>query len=234
MEELMKNVRGSKMVCAMGCGIALSMTTLGSAHAAPPLPEGGATVIVHIDSSVFAELRRRPRGSGAPFAFACDAPCDQPMPLQDDYEIIASSAVIPVRLAGAPGETVVIDVSPPSDGKKIGGAIMVGFGSVMFVIGAVIDVFGGLQRSWDPSGSDVMLAGGATVTGIALGLGIGGAVLFAKASSTDVSTKTERGAPAAPATEGDLLVRTPTWRMLDAFDRAAKAPATVPLFSRAF
>jgi hypothetical protein len=240
MEEIMKRVRRSAMIWAVGFSTAMTLSASTIAHAAPPLPasevtspEERATVTVHITSPTFAELRRRPRGSGAPFEFACDAPCDREMPLGDDYEIIGAGAVLPVTLASTPGETVNIDVSPPSDGKKIGGALMIASGAVVFVFGAVVGVFG-MSQPFENSARDVWLGGALTLTGVALALGIGGGVLYSKASSTDVTTKTEpRALPSVPHSD-DLFVRTPTWRALDAFDRAAKAPSAVPIFSRAF
>ena len=209
-------------------------------------PASGSTVKVHINSPVPASLQRRPRG-GQAFLRACDAPCDQEMPLSDDYMVSAAGAkTTAVKLAGQAGQTVIIDVDPPSDGGKIGGVAMIVVGAIGLLVGGTVDLVGLAAESVasapgatndTKSGADSILIVGLVITGISLGLGIGGVVVFFKSGNTDVTAKTGylTDVPGAPKAD-DRFVRAPVWHTPSAFERAAQGPAprTVPIFSRSF
>jgi len=207
-------------------------------------PATGPTVKVHINSPVLASLQRRPRG-GQSFLKACDAPCDLDMPLADDYMVTAAGGkTTAVKLAGQAGQTVIIDVDPPSDGGKIGGVIMIVVGIIGFSVGAVVDLVGlALEGASDATSSgkssaDGVLIAGLVITGVSLGLGIGGIVVFFKSGNTDVTTKTGYLTPKIPGAPNvdDRYVRTPVWHTPSSFERAAQGPAatTVPIFSHSF
>jgi hypothetical protein len=215
---------------------------------APPVetlpPATGPTVKVHINSPVFASLLRRPHG-GSSFLKACDAPCDMEMPVSDDYMVSAAgSKTTPVKLAGQPGQTVIIDVDPPSDGGKIGGVVMIVLGAIGLIVGGSVDFVGLIAESVTTDGSsgkssaDGILIAGLVITGVSLGLGIGGLVVYFKSGNTDVTTRTGylTGVPGVPTMGDDRFVRTPVWHTPSAFERAAQGPAahTVPIFSHSF
>ncbi len=204
-------------------------------------PATGPTVKVHINSPVLASLQRRPRG-GQSFLRACDAPCDMEMPLADDYMIsAANSKTTAVKLNGQAGQTVIIDVDPPSDGGKIGGVAMIIVGALGVVVGGFVDFVGllleGASTVSGRNSADGVLVVGLVITGVSLGLGIGGVVVFFRSGNTDVTTKTGY-LTRLPGTEAvdDRFVRAPVWHTPTAFERAAQGPArqTVPIFSRSF
>jgi hypothetical protein len=227
--------------------VAPPVPTVAPTATTPPVetlpPVTGPAVKVHINSPVFASLQRRPRG-GQSFLKACDAPCDLDMPLNDDYMVSAAGAkTMPVKLAGQPGQTVIIDVDPPSDGGKVGGVIMIVVGAIGFSIGLVVDLVGLLVESasnatGSTSNNDGVLIAGLVITGVSLGLGIGGIVVFVKSGNTDITTKTGFLSPKIPGApdSDDRYVRTPVWHTPSSFERAAQGPAatTVPIFSHSF
>jgi hypothetical protein len=146
----------------------------------------------------------------------------------------ADATCAPPPPADASTQTVVVKMRPADDSKKILGAVMIAFGAVGFVLGGAIDVGGLLMRTHDTGQGDVALGVGLTITGVGLALGIGGGYVVSSASTTDVSTKTESAAHPARSPRDDLYMRAPTWRAPDAIERAARAPAAIPIFSRSF
>jgi hypothetical protein len=199
-----------------------------------------ATVKVHIDSPVAAELRRR-AANGASFVHACDAPCDQDMPISDDYILVAAgSRTTGVRLAGQEGETVTIQVKAPSEDGKVGGLVMMASGAIGLLVGGTLDLAGALAMSLGNAmgggagGGDVVLGVGVAITSVGLVLGVGGAFVFVKSGTTDVTTALS--VRAAAAASDDRFLRAPGWRTPSALPRSAQGPVmqTLPIFSRSF
>ena len=177
---------------------------------------------------------------------ACDMPCDLDMPIADDYLLtVAGGKSTNLKFSGQPGQTVIIDVNPPNDGGKVGGVLMIIAGALGLIVGGVVDLVGvvaeGATSASDNAGntkggSDGILITGLIITGVSLGLGIGGIVVFFKSGNTDVNTHTALlDLPTAPRTD-DRYVRTPVWHTPSSFERAAQGPTqtTLPIFSHAF
>jgi hypothetical protein len=110
---------------------AVTVSTTARADASRP------RVWVHLDSPSPVQLQRHDRERNE-WAFACAAPCDLELPLEDDYRVVyakGSAFGETLRLRGQPGAEVIVKVHPPSEVAAIAGGALIGLGTVVGVAG---------------------------------------------------------------------------------------------------
>jgi hypothetical protein len=203
--------------------------------AAPPAtPKSGPLVKVHIASDESVILDRRPAGMDT-WVPACNAPCDEELPLGDEYRVAGAGlrATRPFRLQGEPGGSVEVRLNAKSTtsfgvGAGVGGLglvidayslYLVFLGSAMMHTSCSSDSYGTAHSCSDSRGAGeslrnvglVMLIPG-TVAAV-----VGGGMMLANWRSS-VSQSTTSSGSAAQASP----------KPLDAFRRTAEwtAPAT--------
>jgi hypothetical protein len=140
-------------------------STVVVAPASPASTDG--TLLVHLDSPSPVSLEHRSAQSA--WEHVCDSPCDQRLPVGDEYRIVGGADVNesnPFVLDSAKGDRAVLYVAPGSKSRqKIGTGILI-TGAVLFVGGIV----GGLLASCP---SCTFQANGTTDNQNFLAIGIG-------------------------------------------------------------
>lgn len=198
-------------------------------------PMTGPMVRVHVTSPRTANLYRRPRGS-ASWYLACASPCDRQLPLEDDYRVAVTggSGVKELRLHGAPGSTVNIDVSPPSVLGMVAGGGLAGVGATGMYVGSVLTLVGAAsagqsctspynrtQCQRDADAGPAIRNAGLVTLAVSTLMTAGGVWMFVASATTDVSTTS--------SSSSDAFLRSPTWRAPSSAEVAASAPATFPV-----
>ncbi|MDB4941935.1 MAG: uncharacterized protein JWP97_1469 [Labilithrix sp.] len=218
---------------------------VGAPAAAPveekaPAPKVGPLARVHLktSSTKAAYLYRRAAGTDA-FVTACQAPCDELMPLGDTYRVggggMQSSKEF--QLKGAEGDTINVEADGPSWLGIVGGSGLVLAGGVSAYVGTILALAGNsgcsgytYETSYGYSSrsgcSDLRPAGFA-----ALGIGAGaialGLVILYPSMKTDIEQERATG-------PRDAFVRQPTWRTASAQESAAPGTAFPLVFGRSF
>ena len=132
-------------------------TSARPAHAQEPLVERaeGATRLVHVDADRAIELliaEPDPDSDAPRWRRVCSAPCDIPLPIQATYRLDGTGVrtTLPFRLAGRPGERVVVTVATASTGAFVGGTILEIAGFVTAGVGALVTVVSLFAGAYDP------------------------------------------------------------------------------------
>jgi hypothetical protein len=182
------------------------------------------------------QLYRRPQGRSG-FEHACSSPCDMDLPLGDDYHLIGSGMpqTKDFSLQGSPGDRVTLAVSPPSIGGILGGGTLIGVGSMVMYIGALVALAGsGESDSTCVNGRcSSSSSGGGAVSGglIALAVGAGATALGTALLIGSMGTDVNQGASAAHESHEheaskDAFLRQATWRAPSSAEAAqTSAPA---------
>lgn len=189
-----------------------------------PAPADG-TVTVHVNSPTPVTLQRRASATSA-WEVACTSPCDQRLPVGDEYQIAASgdgTPSKPFRLDSSRGN-VTLDVSPGSTKKKQTGMYVTIGGGVLVVAGAITMIAGSKPSDTFPAGgttgnsnTNVLFVGGALVfAGVVAG--IYGGSMWVNGAKTDVEgdvggTASSHGAVQTPVKTAQQQVAptTPTF-----------------------
>ena len=153
MLEGMKPRRSLPSVLVFGVALASASAASRPAHADEPdaselaPPETLPThVLVHIQSPGPVELESRAPGEKT-WAVVCGVPCDQELPLGDDYRFAHGPTF---RLTPMSGGSVLLKVHPASRAGKVGGVALVGVGAFLAVIGS-LGVIVGLAAAAQPA-----------------------------------------------------------------------------------
>lgn len=222
-------------------------------QAPAPVARGKATVHMDGDQEIVLE-----RQIGGQWVTVCNAPCDLPLDIESSYRVsgggIRRSGVF--RLAGKPGDRIIITIDPASKGAFAGGIVLIAIGAPAFVIGgltllvvAAIDASNSSACSFSASSSRSVSSSCGSDTGTAkivgwsmLGGGAAGVVLGIVLVSSNGHTSTEqsidgrRAAWVGVQKIADNYKRTPVFR--EARDMGAlpvgNAFQTIPLFSGKF
>jgi hypothetical protein len=204
-------------------------------------PVSGPTARVHINSPEPAALYRKAAGMTS-FQKVCDAPCDQEMPLSDDYQVSGSGlGAVDFKLNAQPGQTVVIECSPSSTGGKVGGIVMMVVGGVVLVFiglpGTLIALALQSSTTTDSNTKSDWMRDTLIIDLVGVGIAAGGLVLLLKSRDGGAQQHLGflNGIP-DPTKVDDRFVRTPMWRVPTNTEKQANGPAPVmfPLFSHAF
>ena len=154
----------------------------------------------------------------------CTAPCDRELPLDADYRVAAehlrTSATL--RLNALRGEHLTLDVHPVSQRKHTTGAVLLGTGIVLFVIGdAMSDVYLALEASQyvdkqpPPRLAHELVWPGIAIAAVGLVSFATGGVLFLQTRTPTSVSQTSVPVPPTPpppAREVDVA-RSPDWPM---------------------
>jgi hypothetical protein len=196
----------------------------------PSPPMRGPLVHVHIASSKHVILNRRIQEGGA-WAHACDSPCDQDLPLGDEYEIagLGSGPTSAFRLRGEPGQSLTITVSPPSVGGEIAGGVLIGAGALV----GYVTLFVALVESACPQGSGCDMTGAAVMGLSSLGAIALGAVIVGLSAGTDISQSSASAMLPQPRASSPFL-REPIWKTREASELPEGPSFVVPLFTKTF
>jgi hypothetical protein len=189
-------------------------------------PARGPGVLVHVESVEDATLARL--GENNDVVERCSAPCDRSLPIEGTYRIdgpdIRSSW--PFHLDGAPGERVVLSVSPRlrsaySRGNSLSGAGLVaagvGFGAAL--IGGLVGTSAGDANGGAPApcaACTVSVVGGGVLMIVGIGVATAGLVMTLSNLSSD--TTEHREVPLLMPTESPR--REGMWRLPDATETA--------------
>jgi hypothetical protein len=197
-------------------------------------------VFVHIDARDEASLVRL--GDDNSEVGRCTAPCDRALPLDGRYRIdgprIRSSW--PFALIGAPGDRVVLVVSPRLRSTYATAKTVGTVGTVMGSAGLAVALLGAAFATSNSDASDGSSAscGGCTAAGVGGGIlmlagvvvGTTGVVL----ALTNMSSGTSQQV-LVPISTGPESARTqPTWRATGAIESAWPRPTAVPLLRLTF
>jgi hypothetical protein len=104
----------------------------------------GPHVRVHIVADGAVTLWRRP-SPRSEWTVACESPCDQELPLSDDYRIGSGDAF---RIKGKDGDSVELRASRRSWAGTIGGGALVLAGVPFVLVGTFLGIVGAVGRSW--------------------------------------------------------------------------------------
>ena len=216
-----------------------------------PAPAARGKATVHLDGDQEIVLERQISGQ---WVTVCNAPCDLALELDSNYRIggggIRRSGVF--RLAGKPGDHIIVTIDPASKGGFAGGIVLIAIGAPAFVIGgltllvvAAIDASnaGCSTTGYYNNCSTNTDTGTAKIVGWSmLGGGAAGIILGIVLVSTNGHTSTEQNVDGRKAAwvgvqrVADNYTKSPVFR--DARDMGALpvggAVQTIPLFSGKF
>lgn len=201
--------------------------------AVPPAPTAAAPATagmvgprarVHIKAPHPAYLYRRAAGT-TDFVTACQAPCDEEMPIGDTYKIGGNgfSTTSEFKLDSPPGGTVELDINGPNWAGIIGGGAITVSGGVVAYVGAIFALAGGgCSNSYSGSNGckEVRNAG---LGALAVGAGMIGLGLLIVYPSLKTDFSQQKVSPSK-----DAFVRAPTWRTASSTTEGG-SPATFPL-----
>jgi len=193
-------------------------------------------VVVHVDAVARATLVRL--GAHSEVVERCAAPCDRSMLLDGTYRIdgpeIRSSW--PFHLEGAPGERVVVSVSPSlrsaySTGNTVSrvGLVAAGVGFGAALVGGLAGTSAGDANGGAPAPCPACTAsfvGGGILMIAGIGVATAGLVMTLSNLSSGTSERREVPSP-API---DPPRREATWRAPDAWETELPRPAGARLF----
>lgn len=226
-------------------------TPVATPSAAPAARQGktGPMVRVHIVSKKAVQLYRQSAGE---WHEACTSPCDEDMPLGDEYRISGSGIhqSRDFQLEGAPGSRVVLTINPGSRTAFVAGG-------VVMAVGGLVDYFSlvAFAAAAGESGSSCYYGssssssyssyhcgsrnhgGGATAVGVGM-LIVGtammatGAIVMLSNNSTGVG---QDDASSASAKTLDAYRREAIWRTPSAAEHIGGLPAvSLPILNHAF
>lgn len=166
--------RSRKAACNAWLAVASAVLVM----AAPALARADEDTKLHVEGrpGLVVEHRDGPTGR---WAFACNAPCDEEVPLLDEYRVDGGDAF---RLGRPDGDVVTIRFKPASPAAAAGGVAVTVAGVGGTVLGTLLTLVGvAAARPCTPSSGDGWsLCGGGPlplVTGLVLtGIGIVGIV----------------------------------------------------------
>ncbi len=207
-----------------------------AAPAAVPLPataplaaakpaKVGPLVRVHIQSKRGVQLYRQPATGGSGWVEACTSPCDEDMPIGDDYRIAGAGIFqsSDFRLEGAPGSQVVLNIDPGTRNGMLLGGVLAAVGGIVDYISLWVLLAGAAQSSCSSgyysgsyqSGSCSNDGKGTTAVGLAMLAGgtaaiVGGVIIMIANGSTGVS-QNESTAKTGSARPIDAYRRDPMW-----------------------
>lgn len=213
---------------------------------AQPAPTDQGNVWVHVDGGdVDVEMQTMngtPNGKRivGTWATMCSAPCDQELPLSGAYRLAGSGvrASRSFKLAGKPGDHVVISADPSSKGAFAGGIVLISVGVPVFVIGMFVELVVGLVNLGSRATGEYDDTSGAQIVGLSMmGLGAAGVITGIVLIATNGSTHLDQtvgppDAKKAAALGTDFFKRGPAWKDHD----GPKLPPmqSVPLFTGTF
>jgi hypothetical protein len=179
--------------------------------AAPGSARADATVRVHVVSPVPVRLERHVPERES-WELVCAAPCDQDLPLVDEYRVVDEKqrAAETIRLRAAPARAITLTYSPASTAATVRGGALVAGGTVLGAASTAGLILGVLLAASDcgPGYCDLRKGIGefvAVVSGIGV---IGGAALII----TGVGALSDSGPHTTQrSTEKANFVREPTW-----------------------
>jgi hypothetical protein len=191
--------------CSAGRQRRLTLASAALILATPALAraDGGTKLRIEGRPGLVVEHRDGPKSK---WAFACKSPCDEEVPLFDEYRIDGGDAF---RLGTPDGDVVTIRFEAPSPSAAAGGVAVTILGVGVTVVGLGLTLLGAAvaapctKSSGDWSfcgGGPGTLVAGLVVTGIGV-VGIVGGVSLASQSGSKV-TRVESAA----------FPREPTWR----------------------
>jgi hypothetical protein len=191
-----------------------------------------ARVRVHVKSPSPVQLEARESGAAA-WAPVCGVPCDQELPLGDEYRIVygknGDAPGLPFRLTATGPGGVVLKVHPASLGAKAGGGVLIGLGAALATVGA-LGLFVGIAVAAQPTecradAGDWCSSGPALGEAVALvslvPLLVGGGIIAGGASMMAGSK--------ASATQRPASGREPTWVGPRAAGASGRAGFVAPL-----
>ncbi len=173
--------------------------------AAPAVARAEGGTKLHIEGRPGLVVEHRD-GAQSTWAFACNSPCDEEVPLFDEYRIDGSDAF---RLERPNGDVVTIRFKPRSQSATAGGVAVTILGVGVTVFGLGLTLLGaavaapctGSSGDWSLCGGGAgPLVAGLVVTGIGI-VGIVGGVSVARQSGSQVTRVENAASP-----------REPTWR----------------------
>jgi hypothetical protein len=209
----------SLAVLAGLCVCTIASAGCSSGSLAPAASPGGPRerVRVHVETPN-AQLQAE---HGEAWKPVCNSPCSRRVPLGVTYRMVASGAAYPpFRIDAKPGAHVDLEAKPSTDGRTVGG--------VLLIVAGVVLVPAGYGIMWESSRD-----GGRTEPAgpIALGFGlaslVAGIVLFASSHDNYVEQTTRPTTNAASP-------RAAAWRASDELERRAPRTTNMSLFSRTF
>lgn len=217
--------------------IVVSRVVLASEEPPPPPPKKvlfeGPTAIVHIDADKPVVMDRKPQG-GETWIFACEAPCDVPMPIGDLYRIVGSGVMSTsnFKLTAQPGERHVVHVKTASKSRYEWGRNLAFVGFFFDFYGALLAGAGwaNAARSCGPdSPNNVYLTQDGAYTAcrqdqqrskqvrngglITLGIGVGITAVGALLYLSNLESKVAQAEPAKPAQNDAYLRQAPPPRV---------------------
>ncbi len=212
---------------------------------APPPEKRGATVRVHIASKKSVQLYRKAASDGE-WHEACTSPCDENMPLGDEYRISGSGIhqSHDFELDGAAGGRVVLTIDPGSRTAFVTGGVLVAVGGLVDYFSLV--AFAAAQShssctSYYTYTSGSSCSSGSSGNGTAVGVGMlvvgtammgAGAIIMLSNNSTGVSQDqgTVHGARTLDGYRREAIWHTPS-----AVEQAAPpAMLSLPILNRTF
>ncbi len=216
----------------------------------PPKPPSGPLILVHVEASRRVSLMRREPDNGE-WITACESPCDQQLPLNNEYRLAGSGVTQSgeFELEGKPGQRVVITANVGSTAGLTGGLIVAGVGLLVTIVGLEVLATAAAVNNIDcattttSTGSCSSKSGGVGV-GLVITLGgvaamaIGGiiAIINWKTGQTQelqVPKGTARASLDRPR-DDRTWARSPTWNAPTPAALGAPRTTEIPLFSRSF
>ena len=193
-----------------------------------PAPKDGPMAHVHINAGGHqAFLIRQPAGT-SDWATACEAPCDQEMPIGDTYKIAGNGfrTTKEFKLEAEPGGAVELSVDGPNWFGIIGGGLITITGAGAVYGGLLVAAAGSSCDSSYYNSCDGSGKAGLAVAGVGVGLIALGLLIVYPSMKTDLEQQRDRPSK-------DAFVRTPTWRTASVTEQGT--PVNLPFsFSRSF
>lgn len=209
-------------------------------------PKVGPMAKVHINSKRGVQLYRQP-ANGSGWYEACSSPCDEEMPLNDEYRIAGAGIFqsSEFHLEGSPGGQVVLNVDPGTRSGVLAGGILTAVGGLVDYLSLIVLAAGASQSStcsydsgYGSSCSSNNDGKGATAAGLAMLAGgtaamVIGVIIMVANSSTGVS-QNESTSKSASLRPLDSYRRDPMWHTAGATMPAATPTLSIPFLSGTF
>lgn len=204
-----------------------------SPSAAGPPAMVGPRARVHIKASGRVTLYRRAAGT-TDLVAACEAPCDEELPLGDTYRVGGSGLTTTheFTLAGKPGGSVEITVDGPSWAGIVGGGLLTLGGGFTAYVGLLLTLAGGAADS--SSRSSYSANSAKEVRNVGLGaLAVGAVMIGVGLAIVYPSLKTDLTQQAGGASK-DAFVRSPTWLTAGPGAETRSTPLMFPVLGGTF
>lgn len=198
-----------------------STTTSPPSPPKPRSPFAGPLAKVHIAAPSRVILFRRPAGTSQ-WEIACESPCDERLPIGDDYKVTGNSiaASDEFKLQAPADGAVYLNVHASSAGKVLGG-VLASVGALVGYIGLLVALAN------DSSFEKEERTNGLIALGIGSGMAVAGLVVFLLTGGTDVAQTREDGKSAALALPLKKLSSKPLDSYLRApFEKSSAASAS--------